>query len=91
MFFSVGHAVPVVAIFIKFDLFVEGQLQELMENAKNPHNLDEEELEEKANQITMEKFEQHYKDVLLKKLYPPQAVVALSNSKCINYAVDTQG
>lgn len=71
-----------VAIFTKFDLFVEDQLQELMENAEDPEDVDEEELEQQATTLTMEKFEKYYKGALLKKPYPPQAVVAVSNSMC---------
>lgn len=82
------HTVPIVAIFTKFDIFVEDQLQELMENAENSENPDEEELEQQAAILTMEKFERHYKGILLKKLCPPQAVVAVSNSQCILYMFD---
>lgn len=77
------HTVPIVAIFTKFDLLVEDQLQDLMENAEHPEDLDEEELEQKALKMTMEKFEKHYKGALFKKPCPPEAVVAVSNSKCI--------
>jgi len=79
MFFSVKHGVPIVAIFTKFDLFVEDQLQELMEKANYSNNLNEEELENKATKTALEKFEKHYKEELLKKPCPPQAVVAVSN------------
>lgn len=78
------NTVPVIAIFTKFDLFVEDQLQGLMENAEDPDDVDEEELERQATKITREKFKKHYKSVLLEKPFPPQAVVAVSNSKCIH-------
>lgn len=74
------NIVPIVAIFTKFDLFVEDQVQELMENAEDPDILDEGELERQAAEIAMEKFERHYKGALLKLPYPPQAIVAVSNS-----------
>jgi len=79
LFFSVKHEVPIVAIFTKFDLFVEDQLQDLMENAEDPENLDEDEFEQEALKITLEKFERHYKGALFKKPCPPEAVVAVSN------------
>lgn len=79
---------PIVAIFTKFDLFVEDQLQELMERTNNPNNLDEEELEQKATKTALEKFEKHYKGALLKKPCPPHAVVAVSNSKSIFVCVN---
>jgi len=50
-----------------------------MENAEDPDDVDEEELEQQATKITMEIFEKHYKNVLLVKPFPPQAVVAVSN------------
>jgi len=78
IFFSVKHEVPVVAIFTKFDLLVEEQLQDLMAGAEDPDNMDEE-LERQAAEAATEKFEKHYKSVLLKKPFPPQAVVAVSN------------
>ncbi|KAF8638749.1 hypothetical protein AX17_001990 [Amanita inopinata Kibby_2008] len=81
MFFSVKHEVPIVAIFTKFDLFVEAQLQQLVESAedKGDDDIDDDEFERQAEKSAMDKFEKHYKSVLLKKPYPPQAVVAVSN------------
>lgn len=52
-----------------------------MENAEVPEDLNEEELEQQVAKVTMEKFDKHYKSALLKKPYPPQGVVAVSNGK----------
>lgn len=70
-----------MAIFTKFDLFVESQLQDLMEDAEE-ENLDEDtenELEKQAEATALKKFNDHFKGVLLSKPHPPHAVVALSD------------
>lgn len=51
----------------------------------NEDDLDEDmesELEHKARNIAMERFEEHFKGELLKKPYAPQAVVALEDGVC---------
>jgi hypothetical protein len=78
-----------VAIFPKFDQFVQDELQRLMEAAADKMNrsgqeigeIDEDALEEEANIIATEKFNKYYKDVLLSMKHPPQAVVAVSGGK----------
>lgn len=68
-----------VAIFTKFDLFVEDQLLELMGNEDILDEDIEQEMEKQADEIALDKFEQHFKSVLLQKQCPPRAVIALSD------------
>jgi hypothetical protein len=78
-----------VAIFPKFDQFVQDELQRLMEAEADKMNrsgqeigeIDEDALEEEAKIIATEKFNKDYKDVLLSMNHPPRAVVAVSGSK----------
>lgn len=78
---------PVVAIFTKFDLFIENELQQLMENVEEPDDEEtERELERKSEQIATTNFERHFKDALLRKPCPPQAVVALSDGELCKQA-----
>lgn len=74
--------VPIVAIFTKFDLFVEEQLQELMNGQDIMDEEEEEELVQQAGEIAKQKFGEHYKGALLKKPHPPEVVVSLSESEC---------
>ncbi|KIJ58955.1 hypothetical protein HYDPIDRAFT_101682 [Hydnomerulius pinastri MD-312] len=92
--------VPVIAIFTKFDLFVQDQLQNIMEceeadededvyddEATTDSDLDSNEgsgqpfqvFEERAKLLASQKFEEHYKNVLMQMPHPPKAVVELSD------------
>ncbi|KAG1871531.1 hypothetical protein F4604DRAFT_817052 [Suillus subluteus] len=97
LFFASEHNVPVIAIFTKFDLFVQDQLQNIMEceeaediyddEAATDSDLDSNEgsgqpfqvLEERAKLLASQKFEEHYKNVLMKMPHPPKAIVELSD------------
>jgi hypothetical protein len=72
-----------VAIFTKFDIFVQDEFQKLMAmaEAEIDEDFDEDELEERAKEIAIKKFEENYRDVLLGMDHPPQAIVAVSESK----------
>lgn len=78
-----------MAIFPKFDQFVQDELQILMEAAADKMNrsnqeigvIDEDKLEEEAKIVATEKFNRYYKQVLLNMKHPPRAVVAVSGSK----------
>ena len=73
---------PVVAVFTKFDILVQDELQRLTEGiGDEDENIDEEELEKQAVKVAEEKFKKHFQDVLLKKPFPPQAIVILSNGE----------
>ena len=75
---------PVIAVFTKFDLLVQDELQRLIESREDEdsdEDIDEEELEKQAEKLAEEKFKKHFQAVLLKKPFPPQAVVTLSNGE----------
>ena len=75
---------PVVAIFTKFDLLVQDELQRLTESREEEEeeeDIDDEELEKQAEKLAEEKFKKHFQTVLLKKPFPPQSVVTLSNGE----------
>ena len=73
---------PVVAVFTKFDILVQDELQRLTESIEDEdEDIDEEELEKQAEKVAEEKFKKHFLAVLLKKPFPPQAVVILSNGE----------
>ncbi|KAG1827860.1 hypothetical protein DFJ58DRAFT_671142 [Suillus subalutaceus] len=99
LFFSYSSfkLVPVIAIFTKYDLFVQDQLQNIMEceeaediyddEAATDSDLDSNEgsgqpfqvLEERAKLLASQKFEEHYKNVLMQMPHPPKSVVELSH------------
>ena len=73
---------PIVAVFTKFDILVQDELQRLIESVEDEdEDIDEEELERQAEKVAKEKFKKHFQDVLLKKPFPPQAIVTLSNGE----------
>ena len=77
---------PIVAVFTKFDILVQDELQRLIESREDEdededEDIDEEELEKQAEKVAEEKFKKHFQAVLLKKPFPPQAVVTLSNGE----------
>ena len=76
---------PIIAVFTKFDILVQDELQRLTESKEDEleddEDIDEEELEKQAEKVAEEKFKKHFQAVLLKKPFPPKAVVTLSNGK----------
>ena len=75
---------PIVAVFTKFDILVQDELQRLIESREgedSDEDIDEEELEKQAEKVAEETFKKHFQAVLLKKPFPPQAVVTLSNGE----------
>ena len=60
---------------------MESQLQELMESLEDFDEEMEMQLERQAEKVAMEKFNKYFKGVLMKKPFPPQAVVALSDGE----------
>ncbi|KAG2033902.1 hypothetical protein BDR03DRAFT_1013911 [Suillus americanus] len=88
---------PVIAIFTKFDLFMQDQLQNIMECEEAEDIYDDEAamdsdlnsnegssqpfqfLEEHAKLLASQKFEEHYKNVLMQMPHPPKDVVELSD------------
>ena len=67
---------PVIDIFTKFDLFVQGYLQELMEEAEDEE--DEDWFEEQAKQLAMANYEKGLKAALMNMPFPPNAVLQVS-------------
>lgn len=71
-----------MAIFTKFDQFVEGELQTVMENAADGDEEEDDDIfEEEAKKCADEKFQKYYKARLLEMPHPPKAIVAISHGK----------
>jgi hypothetical protein len=68
--------VPIIAIFTKFDLFVQFHLKDLLKGAGNGAN--EDQLEEQAKQLAMTDYEKEYKAALMEMPFPPDAVLQVS-------------
>ena len=73
---------PIIAIFTKFDVFVDMHLNQLRRS--HTDSVDEDELEEEAKELATSTYESQLKGVLMKMQFPPQAVVPVSEGEDIH-------
>ncbi|GJE96834.1 GTPase domain-containing protein [Phanerochaete sordida] len=80
-FFGAKRDVPVIAIFTKFDNYVEDMVQQIQEEAEDddpPKPLSE--VDKLAEEKAQESFKDNYRSRLEKLPFPPEAIVALSRT-----------